>query len=94
MRVHVRPKLQEQNKQIRYVPPSRPPFIDSTSGLNMKVRSALFWMATILAGLIALWVVSDYLYDLSEGFFPVLNVHALVIAAVIWLLGLIFRRTF
>jgi len=50
-------------------------------------------MATILAGLIVLWVVSDYLYGLREGF-PVLNVHALVIAAVIWLLGLIFRRTF
>ena len=28
--------------------------------LNMKIRSALFWLTTILAGLIALWVAWDY----------------------------------
>jgi hypothetical protein len=61
--------------------------------LNMKIRSALFWLTTILAGLIVLWVAWDYLYGLSEGF-PVLNVHALLIAAVIWLLGFFFRRAF
>ena len=57
--------------------------------LNMKIRSALFWLTTILAGLIVLWVAWDYLYGL-----PVLNVHALLIAAVIWLLGFFFRRAF
>jgi len=61
--------------------------------LNMKIRSALFWLTTVLAGLIVLWVAWDYLYGLSEGF-PVLNVHALLIAAVIWLLGFFFRRAF
>ena len=69
------------------------PVICQTWGLNMKVRSALFWLTTILAGLIVLWVAWDYLYGLTEGF-PVLNVHALLIAAVIWLLGFFFRRAF
>jgi hypothetical protein len=69
------------------------PVVPSTSGLNMKAGNALFWIATIFASLISLWVISDYLYGLSEGF-PVFNVTALVLAVVIWLLGLFCRRAF
>ena len=45
----------------------------------------LFWTASAIAEII-LWVTWDFLYGMSQGF-PVLNVHALVIAAVIWLTG-------
>ena len=61
--------------------------------LSMRFGNAVFWTATILAGLILVWVVLGYLYDLSEGL-PVLSVVALVLAAVIWLLGLFCRQVF
>jgi len=59
----------------------------------MRAGSAVFWVATVIAGLILLWVASDYFYGLSAGF-PVLNISALVFAVVIWLIGLFCRRAF
>jgi hypothetical protein len=50
-------------------------------------------MATILAGLTLAWVVSSYLYGLNEGF-PVFNVTGLVLAIMIWFLGLFCREVF
>jgi hypothetical protein len=60
---------------------------------NMRFGSALFWLATILAGLIVLWVALDFLFGLS-GKFPVVDVTALEFAAVIWLIGFFCRRAF
>jgi len=50
-------------------------------------------MATVVAGLILLLVVYDFMYGLRAGF-PVLNVHALMVAAIIWLVGFFCRRAF
>lgn len=57
---------------------------------EMKVGQFLFWTSTIFAGLILLWAVSDYLANWSENY-PVLDVPALALAAVVWLVGLLFR---
>jgi hypothetical protein len=52
----------------------------------MKIGSALFGLASFLAGIILLLVVSDYLYGRS-GRFPVVDVTALGFAVAIWLIG-------
>jgi len=56
----------------------------------MKVGHFLFWTATVFAGFILLWVVSDYLSNWSESY-PVLDVTALALAAAVWLIGLFVR---
>jgi len=58
--------------------------------LNMKAGKFLFWTATIIAAVILLLVVYDFMYGLSANF-PVVDVAGLVLAAVIWLIGLLFR---
>ncbi|HTZ02696.1 MAG TPA: hypothetical protein VMC05_10220 [Xanthobacteraceae bacterium] len=57
----------------------------------MKVGSMIFWIASFFAALIVLWSVTGYFYNLSESY-PVLNVTALGLAAVIWIVGLMCRR--
>jgi hypothetical protein len=52
----------------------------------MKVGNTLFWLASAIAAIIILRVTWDFLYGMSQGFL-VLNVHALMIAAVIWVTG-------
>jgi hypothetical protein len=47
---------------------------------------ALFWMATIIAGLIVAWVVWSYVY--GE---PIIQIVPLLFAVGIWLLGLACR---
>jgi hypothetical protein len=59
----------------------------------MKIGSAVFWLATVLAGAMLVLDVFDYLYGLS-GRFPVLDVTALWFAAAIWLIGFACRRAF
>jgi hypothetical protein len=59
----------------------------------MRIGSALFSLAAALAGLILLLAISDFLFGLS-GRFPVVDVTALVFAAVILLFGLFCRRAF
>jgi len=56
----------------------------------MKAGKVLFWAATIIAAVILLLVVYDFTYGLSANF-PVVDVAGLVLAAVIWLIGLLFR---
>jgi hypothetical protein len=60
---------------------------------NMRFGSVLFWLAMVLAVLILLWAVLDFLFGLS-GRFPVIDVTALEFAAVIWLIGFFCRRAF
>lgn len=59
----------------------------------MKVGNFLFWTSTTVAGLIVLAVVSDYLSNWSESY-PVLDVAALAVAAIVWLTGLFLRHAF
>jgi hypothetical protein len=56
----------------------------------MKAGKFLFWTATIIAAVMLLLVVYDFMYGLSANF-PVVDVAGLVLAAVIWLIGLLFR---
>ena len=56
----------------------------------MKAGKFLFWAATIIAAVILLLVVYDFTYGLSANF-PVIDVAGLVLAAVVWLIGLLFR---
>ncbi|MGB7037232.1 MAG: hypothetical protein WBD71_17095 [Xanthobacteraceae bacterium] len=58
----------------------------------MKVGNALFWLTSFFAATILLWTAADYLYNLSDSF-PVLNVTAVFLAAAVWLVGFICRRT-
>jgi hypothetical protein len=47
---------------------------------------ALFWVATAIAGLIAVWVLSEFVYDSARGQ-PIIQYHAWLIAGIIWLVG-------
>jgi hypothetical protein len=60
---------------------------------SMRIGSALFSLAAALAGLMLLLAISDFLFGLS-GRFPVVDVTALVFAAVILLFGFFCRRAF
>ena len=46
----------------------------------------LYWMATIIAGLLVAWAVWSYVYNSSRGE-PVILIVPLLLAAVIWLAG-------
>ena len=46
----------------------------------------LYWTATIVASLIAVWVIWSYVYNVERGF-PVFPILPLLFAAVIWLAG-------
>lgn len=59
----------------------------------MRIGNHIFWTASILAALMLLWVADNLLYGMSENY-PVLDVTALIFAAVIWLLGLLGRFAF
>ena len=62
----------------------------SLVALIMKIRHAIFWLASALAALITLWVVSDFLFGI-ETRFPVINFAGLLLAAAIWGVGWICR---
>ena len=44
------------------------------------------WTATIIAGLIAVWVVWSYVSNISEGY-AVIPIVPLLIAGAVWLVG-------
>ncbi len=46
----------------------------------------MYWAASMLAGLIIVFVAINYLYNIGEGV-PSIPVVALVVAGVIWLIG-------
>jgi hypothetical protein len=52
----------------------------------------LFWEATAVASLIAVWVLWEFVYDSERGQ-PIIQYHALLIAGVIWLVGWACRQT-
>lgn len=54
--------------------------------MTAEFGELLYWTATIAAAVIAAWDVVDFLYGLSQGQ-PILRIVALVVAAIIWLLG-------
>jgi hypothetical protein len=56
----------------------------------MKVGNHIFWVTSIIAALVLLWIGSDFFYGLSEDY-PVFNTMGLMFAASIWTLGLVCR---
>ena len=46
----------------------------------------LYWTATVIAGLIVVWVVWTYVFNTESGY-PVFPVVALLLAGAIWLVG-------
>ena len=62
---------------------------EESSGTTERVAwfgGALFWVATAIAGLIAVWVLSEFVYDSARGQ-PIIQYHAWLIAGIIWLVG-------
>ena len=47
---------------------------------------AIYWMATIIAGLIVAWVVWSYVSNAGEGV-PIILIVPLLLAGAIWLAG-------
>jgi len=50
----------------------------------------LYWLATIIAGLIVVFAVGDFFISWAQGT-PILRIVALVAAAAVWVIGLICR---
>jgi hypothetical protein len=53
----------------------------------------LFWLATIIAGVLVAWVVWGYIYDMERGE-PIIRIVPLLLAGVIWLAGWVCRKVF
>jgi hypothetical protein len=53
--------------------------------------NVLFRIATTIAVLIAAWVLWEFVYEAERGH-PIIQYHALLIAAVIWLVGWVCRQ--
>jgi hypothetical protein len=47
---------------------------------------ALYWTATAIAGLIAVWIVWGYVYNIDRGE-PIVRLAPLLLAGLIWLAG-------
>jgi hypothetical protein len=60
-------------------------------GQEASLGKALYWSATVIAGLIAAAVVADYMSNAGEGV-PFISVTALTVAGAIWLVGWICRN--
>ena len=53
----------------------------------------LYWISTIIAGVITLWAVANLVFNSDRGE-PVIQVVPLVIAGIIWLVGWACRDLF
>jgi hypothetical protein len=53
----------------------------------------LFWLATIIAGVLVVWVAWGYVYTSNRGE-PIISIVPLLLAGVIWLAGWVCRRVF
>jgi hypothetical protein len=54
--------------------------------MEARWGKVLYWTATIIAGLIAMWVMWAYVYNIEKGY-PVIPIFPLLFAGVIWLAG-------
>ena len=52
---------------------------------------AIYWTATIIAGLFVAWVVWGYVYNTEEGY-PIFPLIPLLLAGAIWLVGWARRK--
>ena len=55
---------------------------------RMTAGRILYWSATIVAGLIVIFAVADFFFSWEQGT-PILRIVAFIVAAGVWLIGLI-----
>jgi hypothetical protein len=58
----------------------------AAGAMAARLGELLYWTATILAGLIVIGVIAGYISSINEGE-AIIPVVALLVAAVIWLIG-------
>jgi hypothetical protein len=51
-----------------------------------RLGEILYWLATIIAVLIVVWVVGNYVFNIDRAY-PVIPILPLVLAGAIWLVG-------
>jgi hypothetical protein len=64
---------------------------NASSEREASLGRALYWIATIIAGLIVVVVVAGYMSNADEGV-PFISITALMLAGAIWLAGWICRN--
>jgi len=57
---------------------------------ELTMGRVLYWLATIVAGLIVIFAIGDFFISWAQGA-PILRIVAFIAAAVVWLIGLICR---
>jgi hypothetical protein len=58
-----------------------------------RLGQFLFWLATIIAGVLVAWVVLGYVYTSNRGE-PLISIVPLLLAGAIWLAGWVCRKVF
>jgi hypothetical protein len=58
-----------------------------------RLGQFLYWLATIIAGVLVAWVVWGYISDMERGE-PIIRIFPLLLAGVIWLAGWVCRKVF
>ena len=61
--------------------------------MNASWGELIYWVATIIAGLIVVYVAWGYVQNTEEGY-PVIPIVPLLLAGVIWLAGRACRHVF
>ena len=65
----------------------RPP---GERGQTLSAGRTLYWLATIIAGVIVVLVIADVFISWAQGA-PIVRIIALIAAAAVWLIGCICR---
>jgi len=60
--------------------------------MTVRTGDAVYWAATVIAGVIVVFAVASYVSNASEGE-PVLPIAPLLLAIVTWLVGRFCRHT-
>jgi hypothetical protein len=57
---------------------------------GFKAGNVLYWLATIVAALIVIFVIADLIISWAQGQ-PILRIFALLTALLVWLIGRVCR---
>ena len=57
---------------------------------GLRAGNILYWLATIVAGLIVIFVIAELAISWAQGL-PILRIFALLTALLVWLMGRICR---
>jgi hypothetical protein len=59
---------------------------ESGSNAGLNAGRTLYWLATIIAGLIVVFAIADFFISWAQGA-PILRIFALIAAVAVWLIG-------